>query len=528
MGNIQTLTRNGFQDNGTFTNMDVLAYTYDNGNKLLRVADSGNDYHGFIDDAKNTADNTNDYTYDVNGNLLSDTNKGITSISYSHFDLPTEVVFDNNPNKKVSYIYGADMTRLKKVITDGGTTNTVDYAGKFIYENNNLQFMSHAGGYTVSNGNNWDYIYQFKDNLGNIRLSYSDINKDGSVDSSEIMHERNPYPFGMVHKGYNGGIQGAENNYMEFQGQELDKSLDLNWHHFKYRTYDRALGRFLQIDPLATTYEHNSTYAFAENNVTSGIDLEGKELSFEHDGNRATAVFGPRVNALTLQEVSSQVSQKKTERDAFINKITPKYDVAQTSAGTINYPSTHISRVAAAYPQSGYRLAETVGVAAQEAATDFFGGALIVGGIRALRGAGSVWNLGRFARGNAIHGRLGANVDWPSNFPTIDKIINRIDGDVATSIKSLDLTAPTYNQGNKLYDKLKGYIDKLDDFTGAARTNRRTGELFDIRQGRDFTSKSLELGLETGQGTTEQWSQINKAIQYALDRDINFSIRFVE
>jgi hypothetical protein len=37
------------------------------------------------------------------------------------------------------------------------------------------------------------------------------------------------------------------------------------------------IGRFLQIDPLADKYVHNSTYAYAENDVIRSIDLEGLE-----------------------------------------------------------------------------------------------------------------------------------------------------------------------------------------------------------------------------------------------------------
>lgn len=37
--------------------------------------------------------------------------------------------------------------------------------------------------------------------------------------------------------------------------------------------------RFLSVDPLAKSYPWNSTYAFAENKVIQGIDLEGKEYA---------------------------------------------------------------------------------------------------------------------------------------------------------------------------------------------------------------------------------------------------------
>lgn len=40
---------------------------------------------------------------------------------------------------------------------------------------------------------------------------------------------------------------------------------------------DMKVGRFLSLDPLAATYPHNSPYAFSENRLLDGIELEGLE-----------------------------------------------------------------------------------------------------------------------------------------------------------------------------------------------------------------------------------------------------------
>jgi len=56
--------------------MDVLDYDYDSGNKLTKVTDTGNTNHGFKDGVNQAIE----YTYDLNGNLVSDANKQITSI----------------------------------------------------------------------------------------------------------------------------------------------------------------------------------------------------------------------------------------------------------------------------------------------------------------------------------------------------------------------------------------------------------------------------------------------------------------
>jgi hypothetical protein len=41
---------------------------------------------------------------------------------------------------------------------------------------------------------------------------------------------------------------------------------------------DPRLGRFFSVDPLAAKYPHNSVYAFSENRVIDGVELEGLEV----------------------------------------------------------------------------------------------------------------------------------------------------------------------------------------------------------------------------------------------------------
>ena len=59
-----------------------------------------------------------------------------------------------------------------------------------------------------------------------------------------------------------------------FNGQEEDPDMGVV---FKYRIHDARVGRFLSVDPLAPDYPWNSCYAFAENRVIDGIELEGLE-----------------------------------------------------------------------------------------------------------------------------------------------------------------------------------------------------------------------------------------------------------
>lgn len=46
--------------------------------------------------------------------------------------------------------------------------------------------------------------------------------------------------------------------------------------------HDPRLGRFFAVDPLAPKYPHNSPYAFSENRLIDGIELEGLEVVSIH------------------------------------------------------------------------------------------------------------------------------------------------------------------------------------------------------------------------------------------------------
>ncbi|OWP83024.1 hypothetical protein BWK59_12705, partial [Flavobacterium davisii] len=64
-----------------------------------------------------------------------------------------------------------------------------------------------------------------------------------------------------------------------FQGQEKDDEIKGEGNSINYtlRMHDPRVGRFLSIDPLSADYPHNSPYAFSENRVIDGMELEGGE-----------------------------------------------------------------------------------------------------------------------------------------------------------------------------------------------------------------------------------------------------------
>ena len=267
-GNILNMYRSGNQDlSSNMIWIDDLTYSYKlNSNKLLAVTDASTLKDGFNDGNK-TGD---DYTYDTNGNLTVDKNKGITKISYNYLNLPTEVLW--NASKKINYTYDASGVKLRKVVTDGATVTTTDYLGGFQYVNNSLQFFPTAEGYVnVTNGTAFSYVYNYTDHLGNVRLSYQK-EANGSL---KVLEENNYYPFGLKHSGYNNTNLANANYKYKYNGKELQTDLDINLYDYGARNYDPAIGRWFNIDPLAEKSRRFSPYTYALNNPVYFIDPDG-------------------------------------------------------------------------------------------------------------------------------------------------------------------------------------------------------------------------------------------------------------
>ncbi len=272
-GNIMTLKRHGWQNSTNYWDMDILSYSYNDGNKLLKVADGGNKTYGF----KDGTNTNNDFDYDTNGNMTIDRNKGITGITYNHLNLPTTVTISNTEGTgNISYIYDAAGAKLKKIVTEGSSLTT-EYAGNYVYKNGTLEFFNHAEGYVEKEADGYKYVYQYKDHLGNVRLSYKDANKDGSISQSEIIQEKNYYPFGLTHKGYNDILRGRNHTY-GFGSKEEQDEIGLEWLDFGFRNYDSSLGRWMNIDNLAENYFNYSPYTYTANNPIYYIDPDGQQI----------------------------------------------------------------------------------------------------------------------------------------------------------------------------------------------------------------------------------------------------------
>ncbi|REC97235.1 hypothetical protein DEU35_2998 [Microbacterium sp. AG157] len=129
--------------------------------------------------------------------------------------------------------------------------------------------------------------------------------------------------------------------------------------------------------------------------------------------------------------------------------------------------------------------------------------------------AHSPWLYGPSPRGFAIEARLGGNL--PASFPTIDRF-DRLTG-VATSIKSVDLGAATYQSDKALTRLLTGYIDKTAGFTGASWGGERI-------IARDVTERVLQVAVPRG-ATDAQSAVLASMAQYAEQNGVKLIVEVV-
>ncbi|WP_051190339.1 DUF6443 domain-containing protein [Kaistella palustris] len=315
-GNITYLYRNAKHGKRyTPIQIDNLTYQYENGNKSNRLQSITDATHNTIGYEGGGGANL----YDVNGNMTNMPDKGITNIAYNFLNLPKTIVQKGNTS---SFLYRADGVKLKKAYTLVNQSGThlinTEYLDGFQYSTPNVEpirlaleeqddstvSMSRAGneetfsaleertiavpGYPQQENmilsffptaegfydyENFRYIYQYKDHLGNVRVSYVK-NSAGEI---QVMDSNDYYPFGMSF------IKNNSNSYYDpmaipynykFQEQELQET---GFYAFKWRQYMPDVGRFFNIDPVAEKYNTWSPYTFSGNRVIDARELEGLE-----------------------------------------------------------------------------------------------------------------------------------------------------------------------------------------------------------------------------------------------------------
>ncbi len=342
-GNITALYRTSVMENGsnTATVIDNLAYDY-TGNQAIKIKDNSNNKTGYEGTAGYPIE------YDANGNMKNMQDKQISEIKYNYLNLPQKMSIDfGTAGTVINNMYRADGTKLEKTSVNNvsgynnvtTTTEKTDYLDGFQYYNKqivtsggdpggggiemmtaramepqaysienktfnpppaktpDLQFFPTSEGFYDYQKN--QYIYQYKDHLGNVRVSFG----RNSAGALEITDANDYYPFGMNHLKTGNALfgQGTYKNY-KYNGKELQET---GMYDYGARFYMPDIGRWGVIDPLAEKSTRFSPYNYAVNNPIRFIDPDGRS---ENDWVKRTGQSG--------WEYRSDITSEQQAKDA--------------------------------------------------------------------------------------------------------------------------------------------------------------------------------------------------------------------
>lgn len=258
-------------------------FTYDNVGNLLSKTDVGQYRYRLLGDNENLrphavkeiVGNPVPFTYDHNGNLLSDPWRAAT---WTSFDMPLTI--RKGPSES-TFLYGSEHQRTRQVRVDNGITTTITYAGAQEVEEKNgeatVKTYWPAGlgveidrpGATQSELN-WTHV----DRLGSVfgmtkadgtfreRLGYDAWGKRRDLDTVSN----------------DDSVDGKTDN-KGFTGHEMLDQLDLV--HMNGRVYDPRLGRFMSGDPFIQdplNGQNYNRYTYVYNNPTNLTDPTGFQV----------------------------------------------------------------------------------------------------------------------------------------------------------------------------------------------------------------------------------------------------------
>lgn len=330
--------------------IDDMIYLY-SGNQVIGVDDiamysSLNDFN----DHNMTFQESIEYQYDNNGNLISDNAKAL-QYQYDRNNMPVYVNLGNHGS--ISYAYDSQGKKWGKTYLQNGLPPRVTtYVNEFQYTDGQLDFILHEQGRLVATGSfpEFRYEYEYRDHLGNIRMRYSDLNGNGIAEKSEILQENHYYPFGLEILALKGSVNGPEHQH-KYNGKELDfEGIDINndgnldhyVNHYDYgaRLYNAALGRWMGVDPLSEKYGGYSPYNYVINNPIRLIDPDGREPHGYFLGPYET----PGTHNNITHETPGNTSVKRSTTSITVNKVTNVY-TGDVRSSSINGSFKNISNI---------------------------------------------------------------------------------------------------------------------------------------------------------------------------------------
>ena len=245
--------------------MDNLTYAY-SGNRLNSVSDaiSTNNELDFVPRGNNA------YTYYPNGALKSDANEQIANIVYNtYLNQPSEVFLTDGRKIKHHYDGSGTLFKTEYFNSSGTVFETYHYIDGLIYKNGAFFQIGIPEGRVIFNNGAWHYEFDYKDHLGNTRVSFK-ADENTLVQTAKSDFD----PFGVVLR--SSQVNDFQNRF-ELQSKERDLTFGLNWVNFGARRMNPTTGRMDNIDAMASKFASHSLYNYTLNNPLNVIDPDGNE-----------------------------------------------------------------------------------------------------------------------------------------------------------------------------------------------------------------------------------------------------------
>ena len=311
MGNITRLERYS----GT-TQIDDLTFTYD-GNQVVSVQDAAGSQNLYaLKEYQDLADEETECTYDANGNLTRDLDRGITNIRYNRLNLPEWVTFTNGDRISMDYDATGRLlemsctnlsTKLMPLIVDGervqanipvtegyGTLygDGIDYEYEYVYDETtghsrptitNVR-VHHPEGYADVSQRYYaeDHFYYYRyDYLGNVCEVWSpgwEMAPD-SFAPPHVAQQTRYYPSGLPKVPLL--VEGLQP--YKYGGKEYVEGHGWDMYDSGARWYYPAIMRTTSPDPLAERHYDTSPYAWCGNNPMRNIDPTGMDYWSTND-----------------------------------------------------------------------------------------------------------------------------------------------------------------------------------------------------------------------------------------------------
>jgi RHS repeat-associated protein len=226
------------------------------------------------------------YSYDKNGNLLTDSRTGVDSLLYCRNNLPRNVTVAGTGffnGMKNMYDAGDDKVYNENFVTYTGTSHRADvYSDKQYY-------LRDANGTTIGIFNmltgTWEWNayglnqvasvsngaqkFYTNDHLGGTRVTYSVNTTSCSAPTYTLNYVADYYPLGKILRSY---VPSVLDRY-GFDGSEREKNISDNNYYTPFRQLDVEVGRWWGRDPEFNPVE--SPYAIMAGNPVNRIDPMG-------------------------------------------------------------------------------------------------------------------------------------------------------------------------------------------------------------------------------------------------------------